>query len=583
MSHAPDKPALFYPDNGRFLPLTNRAAQQIATEIGLGLWQLGLRQGDRVAIMSDTRYEWDLVDSGALALGFVVVAIYPTTTADHTTYILQHSEAKTAVLENADHWQKVAPHLSEMPNLAHIVLINPAGAPPGDWISLDQLRDMGRKLLLEQPNLADEAREAVQPDDLAGLVYTSGTTGLPKGVALTHNNLFSVAEALTNMVPMGNGDTSVIYLPMAHILQRVNIYYGRMAGIVGYYAPAVTELIATCQAAQPRSIAGVPRVFEKIHTGIMAKVAQSPPKRQIMFHRAIAVGKQRARLLLAERPLPLTLRLQYNLYERLIFRKLRGAIFGERIEFMASGAAPISTELLEFFYAIGLPIYEGYGLTETSSPITLNGIGRHKIGTVGPPLADAEVKIAADGEILLRGPGVFTSYYKDPEASAAAFTEDGWFKSGDIGELDADGYLRITDRKKNLLITAAGKNIAPAPIENQLLQHPLIGQVVVHGDRRKYLVALFTLDEEMAPIWAAQNGKADKEIPDLADDPDVLQAIEGFVNEVNAGLAQYETIKYFRICPEPFSVENGALTPTLKLKRRVVEERFGALLDEMYV
>ncbi len=577
----PDDPALFYPKDGDFIPISNKEFRQMSLEIGMGLHELGMKKGERIAIMANTRYEWDLVDSSALNMGNVVVAIYPTTTAEHTQYILQHSGAKIAVLEDASHWQKVASNIDQLPDLQHIIMLESEGMPAGDWVSLDKLREIGREALAKNPDLPDQACASVEEEDLAGLVYTSGTTGMPKGVALTHLNLHSVAETLTNMLDLNNNDTSVVYLPMAHILQRVNNYYGRMAGIVGYFAPEMTELISTCKAANPSSISGVPRVYEKIHAGIMAKIAQAPEKRQQTFHKALAIGVQRARLQLAGKPVPIIMRLQYGLYDQLIFKKLRTNLFGENIRLLASGAAPISTKLLEFFHAVGLPIYEGYGLTETSSPITLNIPGNIKLGSVGPPLPGAKVNIAEDGEILLKGPGVFKSYYNNPEATAEAFTDDGWFKTGDIGEIDSNGFLKITDRKKNLIITAAGKNMAPAPIENKLIQHPLVGQVVVHGDQRKYLVALFTLDPEAAAAWAAQNGKV-PDLEKLSNDPDVIASVEQFIEKVNNELAQYETVKYFRICPQEWGIDDDTLTPTLKLKRRVIEKKYGNLLNEMY-
>ncbi|MEM7532481.1 MAG: long-chain fatty acid--CoA ligase [Chloroflexota bacterium] len=587
LSKNPSADASYYPNNGGFKAISKGDLKQAYEEIGAGLWSLGLRKGDRAAVMSQSRLEWDMADGGALAMGMVVVAIYPTAKEEDVSYILNHSGSQAAFLEDASHWAKVAPELEKLPDLQHVIMIDPTDMPSGDWVSLDQLREEGRKTLADNPTLVDEAREAVQTEDLAGLVYTSGTTGLPKGVALAHSNLFAVAEIINNFNILNDGDTGVVYLPMSHILQRVNMYYGRMAGIVGYFAPSMLDLVPTCQAAHPRSVSGVPRVWEKIHARIMAQVAQAPAGRQRLFHTAVNAGLQKVKATSEGKPVPLAVNIQCWIFERVVFRKLRAAIFGENIEFLTSGAAPISTELIEFFAAIGIPIYEGYGLTETSSPITLNLPGAMKIGSVGPIFPDAEAKIAEDGEILLKGTGVFSGYYNNPEANAEAFTEDGWFKSGDIGHVDDDGYLFITDRKKYLIITAAGKNIPPAPIEQKLMQHPMIGQVVVHGDARNYLTALFTIDPEGAQVWAEQQGKAEAGTPvDMASfiaDSDVQNELQSFVDGVNDGLASFETVKYFRVLPEEFSVENGLLTPSMKVKRKTVETEFVGLLDEMYV
>ncbi|MFK7805643.1 MAG: long-chain fatty acid--CoA ligase [Anaerolineae bacterium] len=583
MSSNPNADSYYYPDSkGDFVKVTNGEALTLTEKAGAGLHALGLKKGDRIAIMANTRYEWQVVDNGAMQMGHVVVAIYPTTKEEHTIYILEHSGSSVAILEDKSHWEMIEPYLNKLTDLQHIVMLNSDGMAPGDWISYDQLLENGAKTLADNPSLLKEGRNSVTPDDLAGLVYTSGTTGLPKGVALSHSNLHSVANTLDDIVPLGRGDKGVVYLPMSHILQRVNTYYGSKAGIVGYFAPAITELVATCQAAQPSSVSGVPRVYEKVHSRIMAGVSAASESRQKTFNNAISAGIERARLELAGKPVPLGLKVKTFFFERLVFKKLRGAIFGENARMMTSGAAPISVELLEFFHAIGLPIYEGYGLTETSSPITLNLPGNTKLGTVGPPLPGSQIKIADDGEILLKGPGVFKEYYKNEEATKEAFTDDGWFKSGDIGEIDADGYLKITDRKKFIIITAAGKNIAPAPIEQKLNQHPLIGQVVVHGDKKKYLTALLALDSEGLAAWAEANGKANLAPEAIAEDPQLQDEIKNFVAKVNGELARFETIKYHTVIPEEFSVENGLLTPSMKIKRKTVEETYSGAIDSMY-
>lgn len=582
MAHNPSDNSYFFKQGEEWVPVKHQDALQSGTEIGMGLWALGVRHHDRIAVMSATRPEWASIDNGALNMGAAVVSIYPTSTPDTTRHILQNSGAKVVFLETVEHWQILEQIRADLPELQQIVLIDPDNVPAGDWLGLEKVQEMGRELIQEQPDLPNTARRQVQPEDLASLMYTSGTTGLPKGVALTHEMLYSVVETVSKLAPLKEGDTSVIYLPMSHILQRVNVYVGRHIGLIGYFAPSIYDFVETCQAANPVNLPGVPRMLEKIHSRIMAGLEQASPFRKNLFLIAIQAGRERVRLEHADQPVPLGLKLKTTLFEKLVYSKIRGRLFGENIEFLTSGAAPISEELLEFYYAIGLPVYEGYGLTETSSPITLNLPDRFKLGTVGPALPGCEVKIGEDGEVLLKGPSVFKLYYNNPEATAEAFTEDGWFKSGDIGELDEDGFLSITDRKKYLIITAAGKNIAPAPIEQKLIQHPLIGQIVVHGDQRKYLSALFTLDPESLEVWANQNDKAHLSPADLAADPILHQSINEHVDVVNGSLARYETIKKFTILPEEFTIDNGYLTSSMKLKRKVVEKDFSGVLDGMY-
>lgn len=575
-----DAVAFYAEDEGQYRPFTWGETQQRTTELAMGLYALGARKGDRIAIVSETRHEWNRFDASILGLGAVTIGIYPTSTADQVAYILRHSESRIAILEDGAQLAKIAS--LDVPGLEHLVLIDSEGVPAGEWLSTDQLAEKGRAVLQENPDLPAQYRDQVEPQDIASIVYTSGTTGPPKGVVLRHENLYEIAEIVKDCFDLTSEDVALVLLPMAHILQRVNSYVGASIGLSGHFLRDATKFVETCQMANPTVISGVPRIFEKIHARIMAGVAQAPPSRQRLIQNALDAGRQRTALVQRGQPLPLSLRLKLALYERLIFSKLRAAVFGNRIRYVTSGAAPLGIEQLEFFHAIGLPLFEGYGLTETSSPITVNLQTAFKIGTVGPPLPGSEVKIAGDGEILLKGPGVFSEYYKDPEATRQAFTEDGWFKSGDIGVMDEAGFLRITDRKKNLIITAGGKNVAPANIENLMMGDPYIGQVMVCGDRRKYLVALVTLDEDAIKAWANRHGKEQLSYTALTEDEEVQKLVSAAIDRGNQSLARFEQIKYFRILPEPLDVASGLITPTLKLKRRIVEERYGHMLEEMY-
>ncbi|MEM8861621.1 MAG: long-chain fatty acid--CoA ligase [Chloroflexota bacterium] len=582
MTQNPDGDSYYVKKGEDWVPVSHQNALQGALEVAMGLWSLGVRHKDRIAVMSATRPEWEQIDNGALNMGAAVVSIYPNSTPETVAYILKNSGTKALFLENITHWQIVQQIAEPLPDLKQIILIDGAGMPEAKWVSIEALKTLGRELIAQQPSLPDEARDQVQPEDLASLMYTSGTTGLPKGVALTHQMLYTVAEIVADIAPQTEGDTNVIFMPMSHIMARVGVYTNRRIGTIGYFSPTIQDFLETCQAANPIHMSAAPRMLEKIHSRIMARLETAPPARKALFLRALDVGQRRARLELGKQTIPLGLKLQSNFFDRLVYSRIRTNLFGKNIQLLASGAAPLRRDLLEFFWGIGLPVYEGYGLTETSSPICLNTQEHFKPGTVGRPFPGSEVKIAEDGEILLKGPSVFNTYYNNPEATAASFTEDGWFKSGDIGELDEDGYLRITDRKKHLIITSAGKNIPPAPIEHKLNAHPLIGQVLVHGDQRKYLSALLTLDPDTAEVWAEQNGKSNLSTAELAAEPQLQKTIHEHVQAVNQALARFETIKRFTILPEEFSIENGYMTTSMKMKRKVIEKEFVDVLNQMY-
>ncbi len=586
MSQSPEKVAYYYPANGEFVPRTNREALQYYDEIGMGLYALDIRRGDRVAVMASTRHEWDLADGGCMMLGAVVVSIYPTSTQEYTTHILKNSESKAIILENVSQWNLLLPVLNQLPHLQHIIMIDAEGMPSGDWISLAKVQADGQVYLSQHPDLPAQTRDAVQPKDIASIMYTSGTTGEPKGVILRHQMLFSVVETVSRMQIENNvlkeGDTGIVYLPMSHIMQRVGSYIGIHLAAVSYFAESIYHLVPTCLAANPSSISVVPRLLEKIYGRIMAGVEQAPAERQALMKQAFDTAREWARLNFANETIPPALQQRYAQYETHVYQKLRASLFGNKLKVMYSGSAPLNHDLMEFFFGIGLPVFEGYGLTETCSPISLNQFSANRMGSVGLALVGSEIKIAEDGEILLKGPAVFDGYYNNPEATARAFTEDGWFKSGDIGTIDEDGFLTITDRKKNLIITAAGKNIPPAPIEQKLIEHPLVGQVIVHGDRRRYLVALLTPDTDVLQAWAEQHNKAHLSIAELARDPDVLAELDVHVEAVNATLARFETIKYFTYLPEEFTTQNGVLTPSMKIKRRVVNAKYADVLEKMY-
>ncbi|MBI4704244.1 MAG: long-chain fatty acid--CoA ligase [Deltaproteobacteria bacterium] len=573
--------------DGHWQPVTWRQAAEQSHAIAAGLWELGCRRGDKIAILSESRYEWCLVDLAVLGLGGVVVGIYAASTAEQARYILEHSESRVLFVEDAHQLAKIAPLRDRLPRLGTVVCIAPPAEPapangPGDCLSLSALCEKGRALGEREPELLDRCLEAVQPEDTATIVYTSGTTGPPKGAVLTHRNLFEIADVTCRAMDLGQRDVSAVFLPLAHSLQRVALYAGLRAGVTGYFAPSLERLSETWQQAQPTIMASVPRIFEKIHARILQGLAEQPAHRRAVFRAAVALGRAVGRRRQRGERVPLPLGAAHAALDRLVLSRLRDRIFGRRLRYLISGGAPIGRELLEFFHALGVLVLEGYGLTETSAPATVNRPDAYRLGTVGRPLRGTEVKIAADGEILIRGPGVFREYFKDAEATAQAFDPDGWFCSGDIGEIDEDGFLRVTDRKKDIIVTAAGKNVAPQNIENLLKADPLLGQVMVHGDRRNYLTALIALDPENLRRWAEEHGRAGASPAELCREDGVQAAVQAIVDDRNRELARYETVKKFRIVPEDFTVDNGMLTPTLKIKRRVIEQRYAALLDEMY-
>jgi long-chain acyl-CoA synthetase len=564
--------ALRYRRGGEWVSRTWDSLEADRRAISRALVERGIEPGDRVAVLSETRWEWTLTDSAVLGVGGVVVGVYTTLTADKVRYLLEHSGARAVFVDTEAQHAKVREILHALPDLE--VVVRYEGEAEGAE-SFAALLDEGRDLDEREPAVVDEARSAVSPEDLATIVYTSGTTGDPKGAELTHKALTSIGVGTAEVLGLSESDVAVGFLPLAHVLTRVGSYSAAYAGLSTWLVDVPAQAGEAFQAAQPTVLAVVPRVFEKIHATMLAKVQQASPVKQRLFEAALKIGHEVAARERAGKQVGATLKAKHAFFDRLVLSKLRAATFGSRARRLNSGGAPIGPELLEFFHAIGILILEGYGLTETSSPCTLNRPGAYRFGSVGQAMPGCEIKIAEDGEVLVKGPGLFRGYFQNPEATAEAFTEDGWFKTGDLGALDDDGFLSITGRKKELLITAQGKNVAPAPIENKLKEHPLISQAVLIGDRRPYIAALITVDEEIAPLWAERRGAA------LTSEM-VRAEVEARIEEVNRGLARYEQIKRFELLEGDFSVEEGTLTPSLKVKRPVVHERYEEAIARLY-
>lgn len=575
------KALLRFRGNGYWEDISWNLAAEKVRQIAAGLLHLGLKKGDRACILSRNRHEWFLADFGILAAGGVTVPIYPTLLAEDVAYIVKHSEAKFIFVENEEQKQKILAARKKLPKLQKTIIFEQHKLEEFVW-QLEDLKDNGRRFLKQY---ADEAVEAIarkiSPADLATLVYTSGTTGPPKGSEITHENIFFVCQALEKVWPFQEGDVHLSYLPLAHVYERLGGHFFVMyAGGVIAYARSIDTILEDAQVVKPTVFLGVPRVYEKMAQRIQEKVKQGSALTRSLFEWATRVGDQAARFRQKKQGLPLPLRVQVELAEALVYRKLR-ELLGGKVKFLVSAAAPLSPEIQRFLQSLGFFLLEGYGLTESTAPATLNLPEAYKIGTVGKPLPGVKVKIARDGEILIKGKSIFKGYFKNKEASEEVLRR-GWLHTGDVGEIDEDGFLKITDRKKDIIITAGGKNIAPQNIENRLKMHPLISQAVIIGDQRPYLTALITLDEQELHKLAAKKGWKEKNYASLAKHREVREELEKVVEEHNRHLARYETIKKFAILERDFSIESGELTPTLKVKRRVINEKFREIIDQMY-
>jgi long-chain acyl-CoA synthetase len=562
--------------NGRWQPTTWRTyADQIRTA-GRALIALGMPAGGKIAILGFNRPEWVIADHAAMMARAVPAGIYTTCSPEEVQYIIHHSEAKVVLVENADQLAKVRAKRAEMPLLDWIVMMQGATfAAAPDTLSWDEF--MAKAASVPERDL-DARMDAIEPDDLATLIYTSGTTGPPKGVMLSHHNLAWTAETLIDLAGRRTEEISLSYLPLSHIAEQMcTVHMPACVGATVYFAESIDKVPENLKEARPTLFFGVPRIWEKFHAGIAGKLSQATgvKKRLAEWARGVcaAVNQHRDR----GEAVPRMLELQYRLATKLVIGKVKAALGFDRVKVLYSGAAPIAPDVLEFMASLDLPILEIYGQSEDCGPTSCNLIGRTRIGTVGPPLPGIEVKLGDDGEILVRGPNVFLGYYKEPEATAEAL-KDGWLYSGDLGAFDKDGFLSITGRKKEIIITAGGKNIAPKNIEAAVKQSPIVGEVVVIGDRRKYLTALITLDEDAARKLAP----GITELTLLAGSTQIRTAIQGQIDEVNKALARVEQIKKFSILVRPFGIATGELTPTMKIKRKTISQMYEREIEAMY-
>ncbi|MCQ4204248.1 AMP-dependent synthetase/ligase [Streptomyces sp. NPDC060311] len=566
-----------------------QAAERVYA-IAAGLIELGVLPEQRVALASSTRLEWILADLGIMCAGAATTTVYPQTNADESAYILSDSESRVLIAEDAAQLAKAKEKKAELPDLTHVVVVDATGADTSEeWVlTLDELERRGAARLETDPQLIKERVGALTKDQLATLIYTSGTTGRPKGVRLPHDNWSYMAKAIAATGLVTKDDIQYLWLPLAHVFGKVLTSGQIEAGHVTAVDGRVDKIIENLPVVQPTYMAAVPRIFEKVYNGVAAKARAGGGAKYKIFQWAAAVAREYAKVTqdnfkrTGTASAPAGLRTKHAVADKLVYAKIREA-FGGRLRACVSGSAALAPEIGYFFAGAGIHILEGYGLTESSAASFVNPGEAYRTGTVGKPLPGTEVRIADDGEILLRGPGIMEGYHKLPEKTAEVLESDGWFHTGDIGELSPDGYLRITDRKKDLIKTSGGKYIAPAEVEGQFKAVcPYVSNILVHGADRNFCTALIALDEIAITEWAKENGLEGKPYAEIVAAPATVGMVDGYVKQLNEGLQRWQTIKKFRLLPRDLDVEHGEITPSLKLKRPVVEREYKNLIEEMY-
>ena len=579
------------PDDWKSLTWLQAAERVYA--IAAGLIELGVEPEQRVALASATRVEWILADLGILCAGAATTTVYPQTNADESTFILADSDSRILIAEDAAQLAKAREKRADLPELTHVVVIDPTGVEPGadegDWVlTLAELEQRGAAYLEKNPDLIKERVGAITKDQLATIIYTSGTTGRPKGVRLPHDNWSYLAKAIAATGLLGPEDVQYLWLPLAHVFGKVltsgHIEIGHVTAVDG----RVDKIIENLPVVQPTYMAAVPRIFEKVYNGVAAKARAGGASKYKIFQWAAEVAREYAKVTqdnfrrTGTATAPFALAAKHKVADALVYAKIREA-FGGKLRACVSGSAALAPDIGYFFAGAGIHILEGYGLTESSAASFVNPGEAYRTGTVGKPLPGTEVRIADDGEILLRGPGIMEGYHGLPEKTAEVLESDGWFHTGDIGELSPDGYLRITDRKKDLIKTSGGKYIAPAEVEGQFKAVcPYVSNILVHGADRNFCTALISLDEPSILEWAKENGLEGKSYAEVVAAPATVAMVEAYVKELNEGLQRWQTIKKFRLLPRDLDVEHGEITPSLKLKRPVVEREYKHLIDEMY-
>ncbi len=585
----PDTIALREKEFGIWQETTYAGYYELVQAAAMGMWALGVRPGDKVGIQSENRIAWVVSDIAAQSIQAASVGLYPTNPAAEVEYLLGHSEAKLVIAEDQEQVDKALEVKDRLPNLTKIIYVEPRGVRSYDdpmLMSWDVFLGLGRAALAENPALVDELIDEIDPEDVGTLVYTSGTTGPPKGAMLSHNNMVWVSESGRRLIAGDEIPESVqylSYLPLCHVFGRLYDLAGALAmRATVNFAESIETVVSDLAEIQPTYFPAPPRIWEKMHAGIQIRMTDASATKKLLYKVFLAAGMKNADRLIERGSRGLWGGLVHIIGDALVYRSLKKKLGMQRCEQAISGSAPIAPEVLKFFMALGIPIYEGWGMTETTAVGTVNSDGEIRLGTIGKPIEDVEIELADDGEILVRSPGIFKGYFKNPEATAETIQPDGWMHTGDVAEWTEDGFLRIVDRKKDIIITAGGKNISPSEIENKLKISPFIKEAMVIGDRRKFLTALIGIEFDTVANWALRKDITFTTYRDLSEKPEVIQLIQRAVDEANEHFARVETVKKFVLIPKELDHEEGELTATQKIKRRVLSDQFSEMIEGMY-
>jgi len=574
----PKSDLMLYKEGDQYRPLSTAEFGERVKSLSLGLKDLGCDKGDKLVILSGNRPEWAITDFANLCLGGVTVPVYTSLMPEQISYIINDSDAAVVVCSNQELWEKIRSIRQDLKNVKHFIAFDPVSSE--DVLSLHEVMESGRRILQDNPEAFDKLALSTGPADLASIIYTSGTTGIPKGVMLSHGNFISNITTLVSIIYFSEEDTILSFLPLSHVLERMVTFAFLHKGCSIAYAESIDTVAENLLEIRPTIMVSVPRVFDKIYTKVMDNVLSSSALKKKIFFWAVKVGKEYAKKTILKQPVSVYLKARRNLAHKLVFSKIVEKT-GGRARFFVSGGAPLSKDIAEFFYGIGLVVLEGYGLTETSPVIAVNTFENTRLGTVGKPIPGVEVEIAEDGEILVKGPNVMKGYYKN-EAETNEVFKEGWFHTGDIGHLDEDGFLVITDRKKDIIVTSGGKNVAPQSIENILMTNPFISSAMVIGSGRKFISALIVPEFEKLEEYAQTHNISFKDRGELVKNGQILDFISAEVDRMTPHLASYEKIKKIALLDREFEIGEGEITPTLKVRRNRIEEKYKDLIDSFY-
>lgn len=570
---------MLFKKGGQYTPISTVEFGDRVKYLSLGLKDLGFEVGDKLIILSDNRPEWVITDLACLSLGGITVPIYTSLVSEQIKYIIDNSDAKIVVVSDPTLWEKVEPLRDELTKVTHYITF--ADEPSQGGLTFAEIIERGKRVDTENPELFEKILRSVEPDDVASIIYTSGTTGIPKGVMLTHENFVSNVKTVADIIFFSDKDYVLSWLPLSHVLERMVTFTYLFKGCSIGYAESIETVPENLLEIRPHIMVSVPRFFEKVYSKVMDNVLSSSSLKRKIFFWAVKIGREFGRKRLLNQSVSRMLQFKQNLAHKLVFAKIIEKT-GGRVRFFVSGGAPLSRDIAEFFYAMGLVVLEGYGLTETSPCIAVNTFDNLRFGTVGKPIPGVGVKIAEDGEILTKGPNVMKGYYKMETETKEVFAEE-WLCTGDIGYLDEDGFLVITDRKKDLIVTAGGKNVAPQPIENLLKTNPYISNAVVIGDRKKFISALIVPEFEKLEEYAKFNSIPFEDRAGLVKDSRIMNFMQSEVDRSTPSLSSYERIKKIALLDRDFEIDKGEITPTLKVKRNIIENKYGSLIEALYI